>query len=288
MLHPENVRIGSLNFDVWTAGPEAGEPVMLLHGWPQDGLVWEETAELLAADGFRVIAPDQRGYSPDARPEGAENYHIDLLANDVLSIGSAMGAESFHLAGHDWGSAVSWWLAGHYPDRVRSLTAVSIPHLAAFGRAVATDTDQQQRSSYMDLFREPGAAESALMDNDGAGLQFVYGKDITHGSIVRLVTRFSEPGAMTASLNWYRAMGSDMARLPNVTVPTTYVWGNDDMAAGRVGAEMCASFVDGDYRFVEIEAGHWLPDTHPALIATEIAARARGIAPGATSAEPVV
>ncbi|MBC9227259.1 alpha/beta fold hydrolase [Aeromicrobium sp. 636] len=270
------VEVGDLTFDVDVLGPQDGTPVVLLHGWPQDRRSWREVADRLAAQGLRVIVPDQRGYSPGARPEGVESYGSDLLAQDVVDIAAALGHDRFHLVGHDWGAAVSWVVATGHADRVLSLTAVSVPHLAAYNEALSTDPDQQQRAAYIGLLRRPGKAEQILLEDDGARLRAMYGGAVAPDDEAAYADRFSQPGALTATLNWYRAMGPELSATPAVTVPTTFVWGASDQALGRYGAERCGDHVTADYRFVEVDGGHWLPDTHPDLVATEVLARVLG------------
>lgn len=268
-----SVEVGDLTFDVDVLGPDDGVPVVLLHGWPQDRRSWRDVAQRLAAVGLRVIVPDQRGYSAGARPEGVENYRADLLAQDVVSIAEELGHDRFHLVGHDWGAAVSWVVATRHADRVLSLTAVSVPHLAAYNAALATDEDQQQRGAYIGLLRRPGKAEEVLLEDGGARLRAMYGGDVGAEDETAYVERFAEPGVLTASLNWYRAMTPDLASTPDVTVPTTFVWGASDLAIGRHGAERCGDHVTADYRFVEVDGGHWLPDTHPDLLSSEVLRR---------------
>lgn len=270
------VDVDDLTFEVEVLGPEDGEPVVLLHGWPQDRRSWRAVAQRLVDEGLRVIAPNQRGYSPDARPEGVENYHTDVLARDVVAIAEAFGHERFHLAGHDWGAAVSWVVAARHPDRLLSLTAVSVPHLAAYNEALAVDEDAQQRATYIGLLRRPGKAEDVLLEDDAVRLRAMYGDDVEPADVDAYAALFAQPGALTSTLNWYRAMGPELSSTPDVTVPTTFIWGANDLAIGRYGAERSADHVTGDYRFVEVDGGHWLPDTHPDLVATEILARVRG------------
>ncbi|AWB91140.1 alpha/beta fold hydrolase [Aeromicrobium chenweiae] len=271
------VPVGDLTFDVRTTGPEDGEPIILLHGFPETSLSWASVAGRLTDAGFRVIAPDQRGYSPHARPEGVEAYATDLLVADVLGIADALGLGTFHLAGHDWGAVVAWLVAAHHPDRVRTLTAVSVPHLAAYNAALRDDPDQQRRAAYIQLFREPaGRAEELLLADAGQRITAMYGDAVPIGLVVRYVAHLAEPGALTAALNWYRAMTAELASTPHVQVPTTFVWGAQDMAIGRVPAEACGDFVDADYRFVELDGiGHWVPEQAPDSLAEAIIVRAR-------------
>jgi len=268
-----SVTLGDLTFDVDLYGPEDGTPVLLLHGWPQSKLSWRGVAERLAAKGLRVIAPDQRGYSPGARPEGVEHYRTDLLARDAVDLAAALGHDRFHLVGHDWGASVAWVVAGHHADHVLSLTAVSVPHLAAYNEALAVDPDAQQRASYIGLLRTPGKAEEVLLADGARRLRAMYGDDVPAEDRDAYVELYASDGMLTATLNWYRAMDASLSTTPKTSVPTTFVWGAEDLAIGRYGAERCGDHVTGDYRFVEVPAGHWLPDTHPDLLADEILAR---------------
>jgi pimeloyl-ACP methyl ester carboxylesterase len=271
-----SVTVGDLTFDVRSTGPEDGDPIILLHGFPETSLSWLEVAPRLADAGFRVHAPDQRGYSPGARPTGVEAYDIGLLAADVIGLANALGLATFHLVGHDWGSAVAWVVAAEHPDRVRTLTAVSLPHLGAYNQALSNDPDQQAKAAYIGLFRQEGKAEDLLLADGARRLTAMYGDTVPVGLVVRYVSHLAEPGALTAALNWYRAMTPALADTPHVRVPTTFVWGADDMAIGRAGAEACGDFVDADYRFIELAGvGHWIPEQAPDTLAEAIIVRAR-------------
>lgn len=254
-----------LTFTVRRAGPSTGRGVILLHGFPQTSACFSATAEVLGEAGYRVLAPDQRGYSPGARPDRVEDYAGRELVADVLALADAAGMETFDLVGHDWGGMVGWWAAGQHPERVRSLTAVSTPHPAAFAAALATDADQGSRSAYLDLFRRPEEPERLLLgeEGDGAGLRRAFdGTGIDPEVIDDYVEVLVAPGALTAALNWYRA--TDLHRAPasaRVAVPTLYVWSTEDIALGRRAAESTGEFVDGPYRFVVLEGvSHWIPD----------------------------
>lgn len=270
------VRVGDLTFDVRSVGPDDGEPVILLHGFPENSMSWAGVAPLLADAGLHVVAPDQRGYSPRARPVDVRDYGTDLLADDVTAIADALGLGSFHLVGHDWGAAVAWVAAARHGERLRSLTAVSVPHLAAYGAALRDDADQQQRASYIGLFRKAGKAEDVLLRDDALRLRAMYADHVPASQVGSYVSQLSEPGALTAALNWYRAMHADLAALPHVTVPTTYVWSDQDLAIGRAPAERCGEFVDADYRFVELTGkSHWIPEQEPHTLADAIISRVR-------------
>jgi pimeloyl-ACP methyl ester carboxylesterase len=257
--------------------PEPGrgdEPrtVVLLHGFPQTSWSWHHQLDAVAGAGMRAFAFDQRGYSPGARPGGVADYHVDELEADVLAVADAEGLERFDLVGHDWGAMVAWVVAARHPERVRSLTAVSVPHPSAFGRALrAGDADQTGRSSYIGVFRqEGGVAERALLGDDGSGdgLRTMFartGMPAEQPEVEIFVAAMREPGALTAALNWYRAMTADaFADVPAVTVPTLYVWSTEDSALGRRAAEDTVNYVTGPYRF-EVLAGvsHWIPEMAP-------------------------
>lgn len=262
------VEANGLTFTVRRAGPATGRPVILLHGFPQTSVCFAEEAAALGRAGYLVLAPDQRGYSPGARPERVDDYAVTELVSDVLALADASGMGTFDLVGHDWGGMVGWWAAGLHPDRVRTFTAVSTPHPAALAAALAADADQAERSSYLDLFRQPDVPEGLLLGDggDGGGLRQVFaGTGIVQHAIDAYVEVLSAPGALTAALNWYRA--NDLRGVPpwdSVAVPTMYVWSTDDIALGRRAAEDTAGHVSGPYRFEVLEGvSHWIPDVAP-------------------------
>ena len=270
------VTVGDLTFDVRFAGPEDGSPVFLLHGFPETSQSWTQVAPQLAEAGLRVIAPDQRGYSPRARPEGVAAYTTDLLVADVIGLADALGIGSFDVVGHDWGSVVAWLVAAAHPERVRSLTTVSVPHLRAYNEALRNDPDQREKGAYMQVFRQEGTAEELLLADSARRLVAIYGDAVPTALAVRYVAHLAEPGALTAALNWYRAMTAELASAPRTVVPTTFVWGAHDQAIGRVPAEACGDFVDADYRFVELtDIGHWVPEQAPDALAAAILDRVR-------------
>lgn len=270
------VTVGELTFDVRLLGPDDGEPVVLLHGFPENSLSWSAVAPILAAAGLRVVAPDQRGYSPGARPDGVESYATDTLARDIVGLADALGIDTFHLVGHDWGSAVSWVVAARHAERLRTLTAVSVPHLAAYGDALKNDPDQQQRASYIGVFRKPGKAEDLLLEDGARRLRAMYAGHVPEAQVDSYVAQLTEPGALTAALNWYRAMTGALDSLPPVNVSTTFVWSDADGAIARAGAERCGEFVAADYRFVELAGiSHWIPEQAPEALAAAILARVR-------------
>ncbi|MFY0409226.1 alpha/beta fold hydrolase [Solicola sp. PLA-1-18] len=272
------VDLEDVALDVALSGPEDGTPVLLLHGFPQTSRSWAQVSEHLEPHGFRLVAPDQRGYSPGARPADVAAYTLPTLADDVVRLAAELGLDRFHLVGHDWGACVAWYLAAHRPDLVETLTAVSVPHLAAFGWALAEDADQQQMSRYMQLFRTEGKAEHVLLDDDARRLREMFADGPSADDVDAYVALLAD-GALTPALNWYRTMDRSFCELPAVRVPTTYVWSDADTALGRAGAERCGRYVDADYRFVVVPGvSHWVPDRAPRELADAIAARVLGTA----------
>ena len=272
------IEANGMTFRARTAG-ESGEPVILLHGFPETSHMYIPLMERLATEGYRCLAPDQRGYSPGARPDGVANYRYLKLAEDIRGFADAMGAERFHLVGHDWGAGAGWAYVCAMPERVISWTALSVPHVAAFGAAIREDADQAQRSQYIQLFVQEGAAEAAMMANDWAVLKGVWSES-SEEEKAEYLSVFTQPGALTAALNWYRASnGLDPAnnevQFGDVSVPTVLVWGNKDQAIGRKGCVDAEQYMKGPYKFVELDAGHWLVQEKPEEVATAVLAHLR-------------
>jgi pimeloyl-ACP methyl ester carboxylesterase len=254
---------GGLLFDALVAGPADGEVVLLLHGFPQAAATWRPQVEALAAAGYRAVAFDQRGYSAGARPEGVDQYRIAHLVDDALGVANHLGAERFSVVGHDWGAVVAWHLAAHHAERIRSLVALSVPHPVAFAVALAsTAGDQRDRSSYISFFQQTEVAEDALL---AGGLATILRASGYPGDVDDRVRAMSQPGALTAALNWYRAVDFTLVRdVGAISVPTLYVWSTGDVALGREGAEGTASYVTGPYRFEVLEGvSHWIPEEVP-------------------------
>ena len=164
-----------LEFDVHTGGPSDGHPVLLLHGFPQHGGMWDRVVPALHAAGLRTFAPDQRGYSPHARPSDVDGYAMDDCVVDAVALMDALGLARAHVVGHDWGSVVGWHLAGRHAERVDTFTAVSVPHPAAVELARRGDGgDQRQRSQYMKLFAIKDKAEELLLEDDARRLRRLF------------------------------------------------------------------------------------------------------------------
>jgi len=234
-----------------------GVPVLLLHGWPDSCALWRNQVPFLTANGFRTITPDMRGFGQSTRPAGKDSYELRNSVADVAAILDAAEAPAAHVVGHDWGAAVAWLTAMLLPDRVRTLTALSVPHpLAPVTRR------QREMAWYTLLFQFEEIAEATLKYEDWAALRELLSGYV---DIDRAITDLSRPGALTASLNWFRAnraprMPGPPPELPPVTAPALGIWSDGDRYLD--GARMRASgeLVKGPWRYAEIPgAGHWIP-----------------------------
>ncbi|MEE2637110.1 MAG: alpha/beta fold hydrolase [Acidobacteriota bacterium] len=264
------VEVGPLTFDVRMAGPDDGEVVLLLHGFPQTSHEWRQQLPALGEAGYRAVAPDQRGYSPGARPTSAVDYRLNLLVRDIVGIADAIGADRFHLVGHDWGAIVAWAVATAIPDRLITVTPISVPHLDAFARVLRDPAScQPAASAYFDVFVQPDSEDAFLADN-ATRLRSIYA-GVDEAAIDEFVRVLGTKAALRSALNWYRANISN--RLPlapplgNVQVPTMFVWSNGDTALCVDGAELTAEYIDAPYRFEVLEGvNHWIPDLAPAAL----------------------
>ncbi|MFJ9416458.1 alpha/beta fold hydrolase [Streptomyces sp. NPDC101227] len=267
------LQVGPHTYDALATGPADGELVLLLHGWPEFADSWSGVLPALGAAGYRAVAVDQRGYSPGARPSAVADYAVPELVADALAFADSQGADRFHLVSHDWGGIVAWALAGAHPERLKSLTVLATPHPEALNRAAAGDADQYHRFDYIRFFRTEGhVAEAALLADDAGRLRAAYGGKVPDALVEANVRRLAEPGALTATLNWYRAPASVIS-VPTgrIAVPTLFLWGSEDVALGRIAAESTAEWVDGPYTFEELAgASHWLPEEVPDVVTPKI------------------
>ncbi len=286
MVETTQIKVGTHRFTVDTDGPQTGETVLFLHGYPNSRHSWTELLSGVAERGFRGVAPDQRGYSPGARPEAVADYHVDRLVQDVIGLADAIGAPRFHLVGHDWGGQIAWLTAARHPERLRSLTVLSRPHPAAFAAAMKSDPQQAKRSGHHKAFQDANMAERLLADDARRVRRTLCFENALQPSAAnpkqpaakrrmsdeaadQHLSVLGSPAAMNAALNWYRAAfsgNSTLARadVPPVVVPTVYMWGNEDMSVGQTAATLTADFVDAPYHLESIDgAGHFLSEEVP-------------------------
>ncbi len=263
-----------LIFDVLDDGPLDGTPAVLLHGFPERASCWRGVAPLLHAQGVRTYAPDQRGYSPRARPFGRWRYRIGALGDDAIALIEEIG-RPVDLVGHDWGAIVGWSVAARRPDLVRSWTAVSVPHPLAFLKAAVTSS-QGLKSWYMVLFQVPFLVDLVGRFLPGVMLRALRRIGMTAEEVDHVHREILQYGALPGGLAWYRAlplMGS-AARETDIHVPTTFVWSDEDAALGRRGTELTPQHVKAPYEFVELSGvSHWIPTQAPEALAEAILAR---------------
>jgi pimeloyl-ACP methyl ester carboxylesterase len=236
-----------------------GRPVLLLHGFPDSSAVWRHQAPALVAAGFRVIAPDLRGFGESSRPEGVEEYTIMRSLGDLLALLDALGIERTHVVGHDWGAGLAWVLAALAPERVERLAALSVGHPNAMREP---SIEQREKSWYWLLFQFEGVAEELLTRDDWKLFREFSRGD---GDQDRWRADLSRPGALTAALNWYRANSAPARELewnrpfPAVAAPTLGLWSSGDSYLLEEGMLRSAEHVTGPWRYERVEdASHWL------------------------------
>ena len=264
----ESFSRNGLTFRVADHGPPDGPAVVLLHGFPGSAATWTGVVAPLVEQGLRVLAADQRGYSPEARPPGRRPYRLVELVAEVVALADTAGLERFHLVGHDWGAIAGWATAAAHPERLASLTALATPHPAAFAAALARG--QALRSAYIGLFWPPGISERLLLARGGAGLRALLRIAGLSRPWRDTYTRaMLQPGALTGALAWYRALlpVTRLSAVGRVPVPTCFVRATGDGSVSRAAAVRTGDFVGGPYRLEVVPASHWLPEDHPGLVA---------------------
>lgn len=284
-------RIGlptGVTLSVQLGGPEDGEPIVFLHGFPESHRTWRGVAPELARD-FRVVAPDQRGFAGSDKPEGVEAYKADRIVEDLVALADALGLGAFTLVGHDWGGAIAWMAALRHPGRVKRLVIVNAPHPLVFQKSLIDDPGQRAASQYIRAFRNPMMEQGIEAMGYGAFFDKTFGQFVSTAEIPdeerqAYLDQWSQPGAMTAMLNWYRASdivvpepGEEAAHptwtllpFPKVAVPTLVIWGMQDKALLPVQLEGLQDHVD-DLRIVTVpDAGHFVPWEKPEPVAAAI------------------
>lgn len=264
-----------LVFRVVDTGPLDGEPVVLLHGFPQTADSWRKVTPILNDAGLRTIAPDQRGYSPGASPRGRSAYRMAEIVADAVTLIEAV-QHPVHLVGHDWGATVAWATAASHPELVRTLTSVSVPHPRAFLMSMPTSS-QALRSWYMAAYQIPLLPEKAMRSRRMVRLGLIR-TGLAPADAERIVRDVVDTGAIDFGLNWYRGMvfPPPPEMLRTVTVPTTHIWGEYDSFLTRRGAEITERYVRAPFRLVISDGDHWLPEYRPETVADAILDRVRG------------
>ena len=260
--------VPGLVFDVSVAGADDAPLVLLLHGFCVSRHFWNNQLPVLAQAGYFAMAPNQRGYSVEARPDPQDfdKYRVDRLIGDALDIVAAAGhtERRFHLVGHDWGGSLSWLIADRCPELLASLTMLSRPHPASFARALKMpDGEQPHRSRHHQEFLDP-AAGSRLLADDAAWVRTRLARNgVPEAAIALHLSVIGNPSAMEAALAWYRARGERQPIGPT-KVPTLFIWGDADDTVGRAAAEGTGEFIAADYQFAALPGvGHYAADQVP-------------------------
>ncbi len=260
---------GGVAINVAVAG--AGRPVLLLHGFPDSWHLWEKQIQALAANGYRVIAPDLRGHGSSDRPEAVAAYRMPLLIGDVLAVLAHFGIGRTSVVGHDWGAALAWSFTFRHPEMVERLTVLSVGHP---GASIAAGLTQRQLSWYMLWFLHVGVAEAVLPADDWAAFRQWAWNGAARGDdpeLDRQIADLSRPGALVATLNLYRAnirpetyFLPTAPVLPRVSCPVLGIWSTGDLFLSREQMSGSGGWVDGPWRFAEVSGAHWIPAQAPA------------------------
>ncbi|HVP55047.1 MAG TPA: alpha/beta hydrolase [Candidatus Eisenbacteria bacterium] len=256
------------------AGPPHGPLAILLHGFPEFWYSWRKQLGPLAEAGFRVVAPDQRGYNLSSKPPNLTDYSVPNLTADVIAIADQLGHDNFFLAGHDWGAAVAWATALQHPQRVGKLAILNVPHPAVFMRTVRSNPRQMLRSWYMAFFQIPRLPEWRFSSNNFAeGVKALVASSrpgtFTPDDLDEYRRAWSNPGTVTAMINWYRAFFRGRPSLPNdmqVHVPTRILWGRRDRFLLPEMAQESVAFCDSAELTYFPGATHWLQHEEPEVV----------------------
>ena len=248
------------------AGPEEGEPVFLLHGFPDAWFGWEAQIGPIAEVGFRVITPDQRGYNLSDKPVGIASYRMRTLVDDILGLADAFGFESFYLAGHDFGAMVGWNLAMRHPKRLKRLAIVNVPHPAVMQKFLRTHPSQMLKSWYAIFFQLAGLPERFVRLNNWQFLIRAMPDDFNEEQRDRYRKAWAQPGAMTSMINWYRASlrGSRRSKMPSkIQVPTLVLWGQKDPYLSYEMASLSVDLCEVGRLITFEDATHWVMHDKP-------------------------
>jgi len=265
------VETNGIRLHVAQDGPSDGPAIILLHGFPENSYAWKRQIPFIASAGYRVWAPDQRGYNLSDKPQGIAAYNLDELAADVIGLINAMGQNQVVLVGHDWGAAVAWWVAAKYPDRLAKLVVMNVPHDEVMQKNLRHSFTQMKKSWYMFFYQLPWLPEILSKRHDWKLLVDTLINSsrpgtFTDNDLQQYRQAWSQPKAYQSMLNWYRAVFQKPAiPLSNsrITVPTLLIWGAQDKFLGKEMAQPSIDLCDdGRLAFIE-DASHWLQHEEP-------------------------
>ena len=248
----------------------SGDTVILLHGFPETSRMWYELIKVLSSNNYRVVAPDQRGYSQRARPLKVSDYKINKLTQDVVNLADAFKANRFHLIGHDWGAAVGWVLSSVCKDKIITYSALSVPHLDAFSDAISNNKIQKKKSYYIKLFRIKFLPELYFKILNYYNLKTIW-RSSNKKEIKSYLSVFSQKNALTATLNWYRATNLKSTRkIGNIFVPVLMIYGKRDIAIGEKAVNETINYIKASYTLKKINSSHWLIQDSFNLVSSNI------------------
>jgi pimeloyl-ACP methyl ester carboxylesterase len=266
-------RNGAIELHAVAAGPPDGPVAVLLHGFPEFWYSWHQQIAPLASAGFRVIVPDQRGYNKSSKPRGAASYALSELTSDVLAIADQLGQERIFLAGHDWGAAVAWSVALLDPQRIAKLAILNVPHPSVMRRYLNRNRRQLRRSWYMFFFQLPWLPEASFSAfNFHLGVRSLVRSSrpntFSPEDLAQYRAAWSEPGALTAMIHWYRAAARFQSKFPDSTVhvPTRILWGERDAFLLSEMAQDSLRYCDSAELYTFANASHWLQHEEPARV----------------------
>ncbi len=261
-MRDRRIAVNGISLSVTEEG--VGFPVLLLHGFPDSSRLWREQIPALRGAGFRVIAPDLRGFGRSDRPSDVSAYGMATIVSDLEAVLDELDVERAHVVGHDWGAVAAWAFAGHRPHRMARLVAIAVGHPRSFVRAMP---QQLLRSLYALFFQIPAVPEAALGANNFKAVRAA----VPSSEADRYVEELSRPGALTAGLNWYRANGSlgqfaSTRNYPDVHVPTMGIWPAQDRWLGEKQMTGSEKHCTAGWIYQRLEADHWIPLTRPELL----------------------
>ncbi|UCD01420.1 MAG: alpha/beta hydrolase [Promethearchaeota archaeon] len=247
----------------------SGEPLILLHGFPEFWYCWSKVIPFLK-DDFKLVIPDMRGYNLSDKPEGVENYKAEILVEDIKGLCESLNLGRFNLAGHDWGGAVAWIFAEKYSELLKKLIILNAPHHKIFQKVLRTDKEQQKASNYMFEFLKPNS-EKFIIENDYKALkEAVFTKSFTDFDKEKYIEAWSQPGAIVGGVNYYRAITSFNEWKGIIETPTLVLWGMNDIALRPQLLEGLSDYVK-DLRIERNEeSSHWITHDAPEFVSSKI------------------
>ena len=269
-MQSQFIETNGVKLHVVTDGPADGTPVILLHGFPEFHYGWRKQVPALVEAGFRVIIPDQRGYNLSDKPRGISAYHVNTLAKDIVGIFDHFGIQKARLVGHDWGAVVAWTVALSHPERLEKLTILNVPHPDVMQRFILENAEQRKKSWYVFFFQIPFFVEWVLRRDDyrnmvrmlvGSGRKSTFSRS----DIEEYKKAWSQPGALTGMLNWYRNIFRGGLRsifqkkaARRVSVPSLVLWGKNDVALSHEMVQPSLELCDHASAVFFEHATHWV------------------------------